>query len=163
MKTALYPGTFDPVTSGHIDILDRAAPLFERVVVTVAVNQSKKAMLESDQRVELIERSCRELLSHHPQIEVIRFDGLLVDCAREQGATAIIRGLRTLGDFEYEMQMAVMNRRLLPGLDTLFLPADEKYMHLSSSIVRDLARHGADLTGLVPEVVAAALTQKFDI
>ncbi len=163
MKTALYPGTFDPITSGHIDILDRAASLFDRVVVTVAVNQSKRTLLDADRRVELIERSCRDLLSHHRHIEVIRFDGLLVDCAKAEGATAIVRGLRTLGDFEYEMQMAVMNRRLLPGLDTLFLPADEKYMHLSSSIVRDLARHGADLAGLVPDHVSAALEELFPL
>ena len=157
MKTALYPGTFDPITSGHIDVLDRVAPLFDRVVVTVAVNQSKQTLLDAEQRVGLIEESCREILPHHEQIEVRRFDGLLADFAREEGASAIIRGLRGLGDFEYEMQMAVMNRRLLPGLDTLFIPADERYRHLSSSIVRDLARHGADLTGLVPPAVASAL------
>ena len=158
MNIALYPGTFDPITNGHLDILDRAASVFDQVVVTVAVNSSKQTMLDADTRLRLIQESCREVLPHRGGIEVVRFDGLLAEYGRTRGAVAIIRGLRTLGDFEYEMQMALMNRRLNSGMNTFFLPADERYVHLSSTIIRELARHGADLTGLVPAPVIRELT-----
>lgn len=159
MNVALYPGTFDPVTNGHVDVLDRAASVFDRVVVTVAVNSSKQTMLDADTRLRLIRESCSELLPHRANIEVVRFDGLLAEYGRTRGAVAIIRGLRTLGDFEYEMQMALMNRRLNNQLNTFFLPADERYVHLNSTIIRELARHGADLTGLVPDPVIRELTK----
>ena len=159
MNIALYPGTFDPVTNGHVDVLDRAASVFDRVVVTVAVNSSKQTMLDADTRLRLIRESCSEVIPHRTNIEVVRFDGLLAEYGRTRGAVAIVRGLRTLGDFEYEMQMALMNRRLNSRMNTFFLPADERYVHLNSTIIRELARHGADLTGLVPDPVIRELTK----
>lgn len=160
MNIALYPGTFDPVTNGHIDILERAASVFDRIIITVAVNAAKQTMLDAETRLRLIEESCRLMIADHDNIEVVRFDGLLADFAARRGATAILRGLRTLGDFEYEMQMALMNRRLKNDLNTFFLPADERFVHLNSTIVRELARHNADLSGLVPEPVIEELKRQ---
>ena len=159
---ALYPGTFDPITNGHIDILDRASSVFDHVIVTMAMNSSKQTMLAPETRLRLIQESCAEMLPERTNIEVVRFDGLLAEFGRERGAVAIIRGLRTLGDFEYEMQMALMNRRLNSALNTFFLPADERYVHLNSTIVRELARHKADLDGLVPPPVIRVLQQRSD-
>lgn len=162
MPTALYPGTFDPPTNGHFDIIERAAGLFDRVIVTVALNSSKKFLFSIEERLAMLEEvigSFGEDLSS--RVEIARFNGLLVDFAREQNASVIVRGLRTLGDFEYEMQMALMNRRLASQINTVFIAADERYIHLNSTIVRDLARHGAPLDELVPASVAQRLVARF--
>ncbi|MGE3800962.1 MAG: pantetheine-phosphate adenylyltransferase [Candidatus Kapaibacterium sp.] len=160
MKRALYPGTFDPITNGHLDIIERSAPIFDEVIVTVAVNSSKQTLFTDEERIDLIEQSIREVLPDSSNIRVEKVGGLLVDFARKVGAVTVLRGLRTLGDFEYEMQMALMNRRLYGELSTFFVAADERYIHLNSSIVRELARYGASLPDLVPDCVARALREK---
>ncbi len=162
MTVVLYPGTFDPITNGHLDIIDRSSRVFGRVIVTVAVNSSKNTLFSDDERVALIQEALKETVPERKNISVERIDGLLVDFARKANATAVVRGLRTLGDFEYEMQMALMNRRLNQDLSTFFMAADEKYVHLNSSIVREVARYGALPDDLVPSCVAAALHQKFN-
>ncbi len=162
MTRVLYPGTFDPITNGHLDIIDRAAGIFDEVIVTVAVNSAKQTLFTEEERIDLIRRSCDETLPGRKNIRIEKIDGLLVDFARRVGAVAVLRGLRTLGDFEYEMPMALMNRRLKNDLSTFFVPADERYIHLNSSIVRELARYGADLPDLVPDCVAQALRETFN-
>lgn len=162
MTVVLYPGTFDPITNGHLDIIDRSSRVFGQVIVTVAVNSSKSTLFSDDERVALIQEALKETVPERKNISVERIDGLLVDFAQKANATAVVRGLRTLGDFEYEMQMALMNRRLNQGLSTFFMAADEKYVHLNSSIVREVARYGALPHDLVPNCVATALRQKFN-
>ncbi|MGE5315540.1 MAG: pantetheine-phosphate adenylyltransferase [Acidobacteriota bacterium] len=151
MKTALYPGTFDPVTNGHLDILERALDLFDRVIVTVANNSQKTTLFTADERVELIEEIIRE--HRYTNASVMRFDGLLVDFARKNNAVALIRGLRAISDFEYEFQMALMNRNQAPEIATVFLMPHERYTYLNSSIVRELARFQGDYKEFVPECV----------
>lgn len=162
MKTVLYPGTFDPITNGHLDIIERAALLFDRVVVVVAINSAKETLFDLDERLGLIDAALDEKGIDRTRVDVVTIDGLLVDEARRRDAVGIVRGLRTLGDFEYEMQMAQMNRRLHGSISTLFIPADERYLFLNSSIVREIARHGADTGSLVPAAVARALREKFE-
>ncbi len=152
-RIAIYPGTFDPVTNGHIDIVQRAVELFDEVWVTVAINPSKDPMFTSDQRIRLLEES----LKHFSNVKVDKFSGLVVDHAREVGAKAIIRGLRAVSDFEYEFQMALMNRKLADEITTVFLMPNEKYTYLNSSLIRGLARFGADVSEFVPACVMDAL------
>ena len=152
-RIAVYPGTFDPITNGHVDLVDRAAPLFERMIVGVAQSPGKGAALPLELRVQL----ARQALAHHPQVEVIGFSGLLAHFVRELGAGVIIRGLRAVSDFEYEFQLASMNRHLIPGVETLFLTPAEQYGFISSSLVREISRLGGDVSGFVPPAVAAAL------
>jgi len=152
-RSAVYPGTFDPITNGHIDLVDRAAPLFERMIVGVAQSPGKGPALPLELRVQL----ARQALAHHPQVEVIGFSGLLAHFVRELGAGVIIRGLRAVSDFEYEFQLASMNRHLIPGVETLFLTPAEQYGFISSSLVREISRLGGDVSGFVPPAVAAAL------
>lgn len=156
MKTVLYPGTFDPVTYGHLDVIERAAGLFDRVVVLVAKNSSKRPLFSDDERVAMI----REAVRARRNVRVDLFDGLLVRYAKKTGAVAIIRGLRAVSDFEYEFQMALTNRKLAPGVTTVFLMPHEKYTYLNSSIVREVASLGGDVRGFVPPRVRAALTRK---
>ncbi len=156
MRLALYPGTFDPVTHGHLDILERALSLFDRVIVTVGRNSTKTPLFSAEERVSLIRQSAPD-----ERIEVAAFDGLLVNFAQEQGAAAIVRGLRQVADFEYEFQMALMNRTLAPSLTTLFLMPHERYTFLNSSMVREVARLGGDVSPFVPPVVLDALNRKF--
>jgi pantetheine-phosphate adenylyltransferase len=158
MRTAIYPGTFDPVTNGHIDVIHRAADLFDKVIVMVAVNASKKPIFTSRERVAMIS----EVVGGIKGIEVASYDGLLVDYARKHHAMAIIRGLRAISDFEFEFQLALMNRKLEPGVDTVFLVPHEKYTYLNSTIVREIARLGGDITQFVPDNVARALKKKFE-
>jgi len=148
MKTqiAIYPGTFDPITYGHIDVVDRATQLFPRVVVLVAENSSKRPLFTSEERVDMI----RGVFKRNRRVAVDGFDGLLVDYARKHGATVIVRGLRAVSDFEYEFQMALTNRKLAGTIDTIFLVPHEKYTYLNSSIVREVARLGGDVSGFVP-------------
>jgi len=149
---AVYPGTFDPVTNGHSDLVARAAHLFDRVVVAVAANESKHPLFNQAERVQL----AREAFAHLPNVEVDGFDSLLVEYVKGKGAQVILRGLRAVSDFEYEFQLAGMNRRLAPEVETLFLTPAEKYTYISSSLVKEIAKLGGDVSGFVsPEVVAA--------
>lgn len=157
MRLGLYAGTFDPVTNGHMDILRRSLAIFERVIVAVADATPKKTLFSLDERVTLITQACKDLRG----VEVRAFSGLLVDFARETGAAAVIRGLRAISDFEYEFQMALMNRRLNREVETVFLMPSEEYTYLDSSIVREIASTGGDVSSFVPGVVAEALKSKY--
>jgi pantetheine-phosphate adenylyltransferase len=158
-ETAVYPGTFDPITNGHVDILERALHLVDRVIVTLAQNIRKQPLFTIDERIGFI----RDAAAHHAdRIEYASFDGLLVDFCRQRGAGVIVRGLRALADFEYEFQFAHMNRRLAPDVDTVFFMTDERNHYVSSSLVKEVASLGGDVTGLVPPAVVRALALKFD-
>ena len=152
-RTAIYPGTFDPITNGHVDLVDRAAPLFARLVVGVAESPAKRPTLSLDLRVGL----AREALANHPNVEVVGFDSLLAHFVREMDGGVLLRGLRAVSDFEYEFQMASMNRHLIPEVETLFLTPAEQYGFISSSLVREISRLGGDVSGFVPAAVAEAL------
>ena len=155
---AVYPGSFDPVTSGHYDIIARAAGMFETLIVTVAVNSSKSPLFTAEERVGLLRESCTAL----PNVKVEALDNaLLANYAMQRGAGAIVKGLRAVSDFEYEFQMALLNRRMQPEVETIFFMTAAEYSYLSSSIVKEIARLGGDITGLVPAAVEAALHQKF--
>jgi pantetheine-phosphate adenylyltransferase len=155
-KLAIYPGSFDPVTNGHLDLIERASKLFGRVVVTVARNAEKAPMFTLKERVEML----REATQAFPNVEVDTFDGLLVDYARKLGARVIVRGIRAISDYEYELQMALMNRRLEPQLETVFMLPAVEYSYLSSHLVRELAVLGGSLNGLVPQAVEQRLRIK---
>jgi len=152
-RIAVYPGTFDPVTNGHVDLVERAATLFERLVVGVAESPTKKPALPLDLRVQL----ARGALSHVRNVEVRGFDSLLAHFVGEVGGGVLIRGLRAVSDFEYEFQLASMNRHLIPEVETLFLTPSEQYSFISSSLVREISRLGGDVSGFVPPAVAVAL------
>lgn len=156
MKTVIYPGTFDPVTNGHIDVIKRAIDLFQNVVVTVARNPVKSPMFTLEDRLIML----RESLKEFPSVSVDSFDGLVVDHAKEVGAIGIIRGLRAISDFEYEFQMALMNRKLDENLRTIFLMPHEKYTYLNSTIIRNLAQFSSDVSDFVPEIVSKMLKEK---
>jgi pantetheine-phosphate adenylyltransferase len=156
---AVYPGTFDPITNGHLDILKRALKLFDRVIVTVASNVRKQPLFSAEERIRFIHDAIPDEASTRLDFE--QFDGLLVDFCRSRGATVIVRGLRALADFEYEFQFAHMNRRLAPGVDTVFFMTDERNHYVSSSLVKEVASLGGDVTGLVPAPVVAALASKY--
>ncbi len=153
---AVYPGTFDPVTNGHIDLARRAATLFERVVIGVATAENENTLLDPKTRVSL----ARETLADDKNIEVSGFDGLLVDFARQHGARVILRGLRAVSDFEYEFRLAGMNRQLDKNLESVFLTPADEYTFISSSLIREIALLGGDISGFVPAAVAKALTQQ---
>lgn len=157
---ALYPGSFDPITYGHLDILERATNLFDRVVVTIAVNTRKEAVFSGDEREELI-RECLDGKAWADQVEVQQFTGLLVDFAKSRNATTLVRGVRQLSDFEYEFRMALTNRRLAPEVDTVFLMPNEQLTFISASLVREIAYWDGDLSSFVPAHVAEALHAKF--
>ena len=157
-SVAVYPGTFDPITNGHLDILERALAVFSTVVVTIAPNIRKQPLFTTDERMQFI----RDALPHYgARIEFAVFEGLLVEFCRSRGASVIVRGLRALADFEYEFQFAHMNRRLAPGVDTVFFMTDERNHYVSSSLVKEVAGLGGDVTGLVPAAVEAALRAKY--
>ena len=155
-RIALYPGTFDPITYGHIDVVQRATELFSRVVVLVARNSTKQPMFTEEERAAMI----REVFRRHPRVEVDAFDGLLVEYARRRKASVIVRGLRAVSDFEFEFQMALTNRKLAPTIDTVFLVPHEKYTYLNSTIVREVARLGGDVSDFVPPGVRRRLVEK---
>lgn len=156
MKIAIYPGTFDPITNGHLDILERALKLFDKVIITVAKNPSKQPLFSQEERRSMI----RSAVKRYKNVEVDMFDGLLVEYARKKKATSLVRGLRAISDFEFELQMALMNRKLDSTLETVFLMPNEKYTYLNSSIIREIARLGGDVRDFVPKTVLKALTEK---
>ena len=156
MVKAIYPGTFDPITNGHLDILSRAALLFEEVQVVVAVNVRKNTLFTLAERLELI----RDCTSHLPNVHVSSFEGLTVDCLRRFGAEVVIRGLRAVSDFEYEFQMALMNKKLDPGCETVYLMPSEQYTYLNSSVIREIAALGGSVSEFVPQAVEVKLRKK---
>ena len=154
---ALYPGSFDPITNGHLDVIERAARLFDHVLVAVADNNAKNALFSTEDRVSLIRQSVSAL----PNVQVTSFKGLLVDFAAASGARVVVRGLRAVTDFEYEFQMALMNKTLRPDLETIFLASREVFTYVSSRVIKEVARLGGDVTRMVPPPVAAALAAAF--
>ena len=155
-RLAVYPGSFDPLTNGHVDIILRGSKLFDRIIVAMLVNAEKSPFFSVEERVE----TAREVFRGHPNVEVDTFDGLLVEYARSKGASVIVRGLRAISDFEYELQMALMNRRLYPDVETVFMMPGEAYTYLSSRLVKEVFALGGDIAGLVPEIVEASLRRK---
>lgn len=149
MKTAIYPGSFDPVTKGHLNIIARAAKSFDRLVVCVMVNGAKHPMFSADERMDML----REVTAHIPNVVVDYSDKMLADYAKDIGATAIIKGLRAVSDFEHEFQMALINHKLNPQVDTMFLMAEHQFMYLSSSAVKELGRYDTDLSDFLPESI----------
>jgi pantetheine-phosphate adenylyltransferase len=155
-SVAIYPGSFDPLTNGHVDIIQRGARIFDRIVVAMLVNIEKSPLFTVPERVDI----ARAVFRGWPNVEVDTFDGLLVDYARRKKATAIVRGLRAISDFEYEMQMALMNRRLNPDVETVFMMPAEPYTYVSSRLVKEVVALGGTVTGLVPEIVEQRLRDK---
>jgi pantetheine-phosphate adenylyltransferase len=157
MKIAIYPGTFDPITNGHLDIIERAITLFDSIIVTIARNSAKNPLFSDKERLEMI----KEAVKGWNQVEVDSFDGLLVNYAKERKATAVLRGLRAISDFEYEFQLALTNRKLNDTVETVFLMPSERYTYLNSTIVREIARLGGDVSDFVPPAVQKAFEKKF--
>lgn len=155
--TAIYPGTFDPITNGHLDLVSRASKLYHHVIVAVASSRGKQPLFSLEERVELIQ----DVTKNFKNVEVIGFDTLLVECARCYQASVIIRGLRAVSDFEYEFQLAGMNRRLAPDIETVFLTPAEQYEFISSSMIREIAHFKGDVSSFVPESVTKRLIDKF--
>ncbi|MBI3950133.1 MAG: pantetheine-phosphate adenylyltransferase [Acidobacteria bacterium] len=155
-RRAIYPGSFDPVTNGHLDLIDRAVKLFDEVIVAILKNPGKSALFTVEERKEML----RAAVSW-PQVKIDAFDGLLVEYARQQKATAIVRGIRAVSDYEYELQMALMNRRLYPEAETIFMLPAEPYSYLSSKLVKEVFQLGGSVAGLVPEFVEQRLSEKY--
>ena len=158
MRIGVYPGSFDPATLGHLDIIRRASKLFDKLIVAAMVNGSKTSTFTMEEKVDFLKRMTRDL----PNVEVECFSGLLADYVREKHACAIVKGLRAVSDFEYEFQMALANKKLNPELDTVFLMTGQKYLFLSSTIVRDIARLGGDISGFVSEEICEDIMKKLD-
>jgi len=156
MKLAIYPGSFDPITNGHLDILERALKLFDKVIIAIAHNTAKNPLFTVEERLELLSLTTKKF----KEVEVDAFDGLLVDYVKKKKAIAVVRGLRAMTDFEYELQLALMNRKLDENMETIFLMPNEKYTYLSSNVVREIARLGGDVSKFVPPVVLKALRKK---
>jgi pantetheine-phosphate adenylyltransferase len=154
--TAIYPGTFDPMTNGHLDLVQRGARLFNQLIVAVAKNPAKNPLFTLNQRIELAQST----LQHLANVSVCGFEGLLIDCARQYKAEIILRGLRAVSDFEYEFQLASMNRNMMPELETLFLTPAEQYSFISANLVREIAKLGGDVAQFVPPNVARALKER---
>jgi len=157
MRTAIYPGSFDPLTNGHLDVVQRAAKLFDHVVIAVAKNEGKHPLFTLDERVSLVKKS----ITHLPNVEADSFDSLLVEYAVSRKAQAIVRGLRAVSDFEFEFQLALMNRKLNENIETIFMMPKDTYTFLSSRIVKEIARLGGDVGSFVPDHVQSALATKF--
>jgi len=156
-RVAVYPGSFDPITNGHVDIILRGARLFDRIIVAILVNSDKQPLFSIEERVE----TAREVFRDQPKVEVDAFEGLLIDFARRKKASVIVRGLRAVSDFEYEFQMALMNRRLAPDIETVFMMPAEAYTYISSRLVREVYALGGAVQGLVPEEVETRMRRKF--
>jgi pantetheine-phosphate adenylyltransferase len=157
MRRAIYPGSFDPITNGHLDVIERASKLFDEVIVAVAHNVEKQPLFTLEERLEIL----RRIIGARAAVRIGQFDGLLVDFAMAEKATAVIRGLRAVSDFEFEFQMALMNRKLQGSVETIFLMPKEEYTYLSSRLVKEIARLGGDVSKFVPADVARALHEKF--
>lgn len=155
-KRAIYPGTFDPITNGHIDIITRASKMFDRVILAIAASPSKKPMFDLNERVALAQQA----IAHLDNVEVVGFSDLMANFARDRQATILIRGLRAVADFEYEMQLAHMNRHLMPELESVFLMPSKEWSFISSSLVKEVARHQGDVTDFLPPNVQQALMEK---
>jgi pantetheine-phosphate adenylyltransferase len=155
-NVAIYPGSFDPLTNGHVDIIQRGSRLFDRIVVAILLNIEKAPLFTVEERVDI----AREVFRKNPKVEIDTFDGLLVEYARRKGASVIVRGLRAISDFEYEMQMALMNRNLNPEVETVFMMPAETYTYVSSRIVKEVVALGGSVTNLVPTIVEARLREK---
>lgn len=153
---ALYPGSFDPITNGHLDLIQRGSALFDKLFVAILRNDEKQALFSVDERIEML----REVVQPFPNVEVGSFDGLLVEYAAHCGASVIIRGIRAVSDYEYELQMALMNRRLRPDIETVFLMASEAHSFLSSKLVKEVIRLGGKITGLVPPSIEGKLRKR---
>ena len=156
-KTAIYPGTFDPITNGHLSIIRRALEIFDRLIVAILINPRKKPLFSIEERIFMIKEATKDM----GNIEVDTFEGLLVDYAVKKGVNVIIRGLRATSDFEFEFQMALMNRKLNRSVQSIFLMTDYKWLYVSSSIIKEVASFGGDVRGLVPEIVYEKLKEKF--
>lgn len=155
-RIAVYPGSFDPLTNGHVDIIRRGSGMFDRIVVAILVNAEKRPLFSVEERAEMI----REAFASEPNVDVDTFDGLLVDYAQARGATVVVRGLRGVADFEYEMRMAMINRHLNDGIETVFMMPSERYIYVSSRLVKEVAALGGSVTGLVPEQVELRLKSR---
>ncbi|HLJ48500.1 MAG TPA: pantetheine-phosphate adenylyltransferase [Bryobacteraceae bacterium] len=153
---AIYPGSFDPLTNGHLDLIDRSVRLVDKIIIGILCNEQKQALFSVEERMEII----REVLAGRPNVEVDSFNGLLVDFAAQRGATFIIRGIRAISDYEYELQMALMNRRLRPDIDTIFLMANEAHSFISSRLVKEVFSLGGNIKGLVPPPVEVRLRRR---
>ena len=158
MKKIIYPGTFDPITNGHLDIVERAAVLFDRVILAIANHPKKNSLFTVEERIDLIQAS----IEHLDNVSVSSTDALIVRFAKENEAIALIRGLRSISDFEYEFQMALMNRSLAPEISTVFMMPDERYMHLNSTVVKEIAALEGDISAFVPAIVEAQLKSKLN-
>jgi pantetheine-phosphate adenylyltransferase len=159
MRLAIYPGTFDPITNGHLDLVERGLRLFDEIIIAVAPNPKKQPLFSLDERLSMI----REAVRKFPNVRAEPFHGLLVDYVKERGGVVIMRGLRAISDFEYELQMALMNRRLDMRIETVFMMPSEEYTFLTSTIVKEVASFGGSISGLVPDSAQIALQEKFNI
>ncbi len=159
MNTFIYPGSFDPVTNGHLDIIERASKICDRLIVAVLINHSKNPLFSIDERVNLL----KKVVKDNTNVQIECFSGLLVDFVKEKNANVIIKGLRAVSDFEYELQMALLNKNQAPDIETLFMMSSINYSFLSSSMVKELARHGGNITGLVPECIEKDIIDKFKL
>lgn len=157
MKTGIYPGSFDPITLGHLDIIERSSKLVDKLIIGVLVNSSKSPLFSNEERVDLIKKAT----SHIPNVEVVSYYGLLVDFAKERQADILIRGLRAVTDFEYELQLAQINKKLYPQVETIFLATNVNYAYLSSSVVREVAKYGGDIKQFVPETIVQSVYDKY--
>lgn len=157
MKTGIYPGSFDPITLGHLDIIERSSKLVDKLIIGVLVNSSKSPLFSNEERVDLIKKAT----SHIPNVEVVSYNGLLVDFAKERQADILIRGLRAVTDFEYELQLAQINKKLYPQVETIFLATNVNYAYLSSSVVREVAKYGGDIKQFVPETIVQSVYDKY--
>jgi len=155
-RIAIYPGSFDPLTSGHVDIIERGAKIFDSIIVAILANDEKTPLFSENERIAII----RDVFKSHKNVQVETFNGLLVDYAQLKKASVLVRGLRAVSDFEYEFQMALMNRHLAPGLETVFMMPDEKYTYISSRLIKEVFRLGGEVTGLVPPIVEEKLRDK---
>ena len=158
LRIGIYPGSFDPITLGHLDVIERSAKSLDRLIISVLLNSTKRPLFSSEERVALIEQAVKEI----PNVYVEAFDGLTVEFARARGAQVIVRGLRAVSDFEYELQIAQINHKLAPEIDTIFLTTSVEYSYLSSSIVKEVASYGGDITRLVPECILQTVLDKYN-
>lgn len=159
MRIAVYPGSFDPITNGHLDIIKRGSKSFDKVIVAVLINIDKKGLFDIEERVELI----KKVVANMPNVEVLSFSGLLVDFLKIHNASVILKGLRAVSDFEYELQMALMNKKLDPEVETMFMMTSDEYCYLSSSSVKQVAKFGGCIEGLVPDIIIKDVINKFNI